>query len=417
MSVKDVIQELTTYALSLKGAQLEYGGEYTEDIATPRVMLPGQSWCDFFEVDHDNGGEPQVDGTFAKLPVYEKRLIELKQANPTIAQTGWMARDGHVQMAVPLDAELPIDFLKSLIDEAYEVVWNKVDEDNKFIYERAGESFDDHELLDELIDRHDLSDHRNEIHAIARPAILLKTNRAKEDDISVGATKIGGCPDLPPDTLWPTFENKQPLAFLAQIDLAEIAKFGTILNGLPNNGLLSLFSVWGWVTDDDSDPQTPNYNWKVQDGWTIALHTVAGQDLTRREAPGDVHVFPAAAVEPTLMHSLPNHQQEPPVAALNWSDETWDTFDTMQADYRCIQTIRWLKNMEGSYHLLGGYATFQQEYPEDLLPSGTSMLLQIGSDHNAGMCWGDDGELAFHANTEALGKGRFEDLFCDYQCA
>ena len=37
----------------------------------------------------------------------------------------------------------------------------------------------------------------------------------------IGQTKIGGKPDLPKDSKWPTWNGK-PLSFLAQIDLAEI---------------------------------------------------------------------------------------------------------------------------------------------------------------------------------------------------
>ena len=39
------------------------------------------------------------------------------------------------------------------------------------------------------------------------------------------------------------------------------------------------------------------------------------------------------------------------------------------------------------------------------------MLLQIGSDSNSGMCWGDGGELTFYADEMALVKGRFERLW------
>ncbi len=77
----------------------------------------------------------------------------------------------------------------------------------------------------------------------------------------------------------------------------------------------------------------------------------------------------------------------------------------------------WLKNSDAfaSHHLLGGYALFQQQYPEELIDSGRAMLLQIGSDDHTGMCWGDGGELTFYADAKALAKGRFERLWGECQ--
>jgi uncharacterized protein YwqG len=131
-----------------------------------------------------------------------------------------------------------------------------------------------------------------------------------------------------------------------------------------------------------------------------------------------VNGFPAAAVEAIPLLSLPNSREEPSLAALGWSDEEYERFDEMQSDYRSIQMAHWLNNMSSmaSHHLLGGYALFQQEYPEDLLDSGRAMFLQIGTDHHTGMCWGDGGELTFYADEQALSEGRFERLWGTCQC-
>ena len=40
--------------------------------------------------------------------------------------------------------------------------------------------------------------------AQARPALVLATSAADEAAIPLGATKIGGSPDLPPGMAWPT---------------------------------------------------------------------------------------------------------------------------------------------------------------------------------------------------------------------
>lgn len=418
MTVQETVRELASYALSKMGAQLVFGGELTEDNTKPRVTLPGTSWGDFFEVEDQDSYEPALDGTFAQLPVYADRLTEHQKTYPAIRETDWMPRDGHIQMAVPLDAGLPTAFLKSLIDEAYDLIWRKLDNQQRFKIERASEPFDDMQLMNELIDLYKLQARREDIHQIARRAILLRTKPSTEADIPLGATKIGGMPDLPSDSQWPVFHDGKPLAFLGQVDLNAIAKNGMIIDGLPVQGTLSVFSVWGWVREGDLDPQTPDSGWRDQDGWTVILHSAPGRELTRRQTPDGVNSFPAAAIEPILILSLPNHRVEPPLAALNWSDEEFERFDEMQSDYRSIQMGYWLKNMDSfaSHHLLGGYALFQQQFPEELLQMNSTMLLQIGTDAHSGMCWGDGGELTFYADTKKLRKGQFDRIWGECQC-
>ncbi len=76
-----------------------------------------------------------------------------------------------------------------------------------------------------------------------RPALhLVGTSRAVR-------SRICGTPDLPEGFKWPHW-NDAPLAFLAQIDLAEIGQ-QNVLHGLPARGLLHLFydqeqSTWGF---------------------------------------------------------------------------------------------------------------------------------------------------------------------------
>jgi uncharacterized protein YwqG len=83
----------------------------------------------------------------------------------------------------------------------------------------------------------------------------LRTTESVEGDIAPGASKLGGQPDLPASAKWPVCADGKPLAFLAQIDLAEITAIGSPIEGLPSAGLLSVFSAWGWQTDEGSDPQ------------------------------------------------------------------------------------------------------------------------------------------------------------------
>src|SRR5205814_4864410 len=140
-----------------------------------------------------------------RLPVLSDSLDRHRGRYPVIRQADWLERDGHVMLEVPVDAELPIDFLKSLVDDAHAIVWRKLDANGLRMIELSELPYDERVLIDRLIELHDLSQCHTEIHRLARPAILLRTTKTEEDEIPLGPSKIGGRPDLPPSTPWPTY--------------------------------------------------------------------------------------------------------------------------------------------------------------------------------------------------------------------
>jgi hypothetical protein len=91
-----------------------------------------------------------------------------------------------------------------------------------------------------LIDKHGLSEHRDAIASLIKPAIGLQTRKAKTADSAVGVTRVGGEPDAPADFEWPD-GDEGPLSFVMQVNLADVAKYD-LESLLPGDGLLSLFS-------------------------------------------------------------------------------------------------------------------------------------------------------------------------------
>jgi uncharacterized protein YwqG/predicted DNA-binding protein (MmcQ/YjbR family) len=411
-TVKQLVRELAKYALAKPGARQDASWSLIDPLECPHIELPGATWGEFF-VEDDRGAGP-----FACFPVRADALRRHRKQYPVIRQAHMMERDGHVYMEVPLEAGVPAAYLKALIDEAYALVWDKLDAAARTKVQLAGLPYDEPKLLDRLIEMHGLKARRKAIHKLARHAILLRTKKSSEAKIPVGATRIGGRPDLPAKAEWPAYRDGRPLAFLAQINLAQVAKLGAPIKGLPAAGLLSVFSVWGWMKADDFDPQVPQDGTQArqeENGWTVVLHTPPKTRLERRKAPRGVNSFKAAAVTPTPILSLPNHRAEPPLAALNWGDDENGRFDWMQMDFRSLQTAHWFKSGDASWHQLGGYARFQQYFPEEVLEKGLAMFLQIGTDAHTGMHWGDGGELTFYADPKGLAKGRSERLWGECQ--
>lgn len=99
----------------------------------------------------------------------------------------------------------------------------------------------------------------------------LELSVATSVTVPVGATKVGGIPDFPKGALWPRRSDRVrrypmepvlgaiPLAFLAQVNLAEVAEaLPADENPLPASGLLSFFydaydQPWGYDPEDRPD--------------------------------------------------------------------------------------------------------------------------------------------------------------------
>ena len=110
--------------------------------------------------------------------------------------------------------------------------------------------------------------------ALHKDGSLMQWGWAPEgrgDELPLGATKLGGEPDLPDDTQWPTDDDDRPLAFVAQIALADLAAVGA--GGLPA-GLLSFFFTFD----------------ETMSGGRV-LHSSVGVALRRREAPDSLQRY------------------------------------------------------------------------------------------------------------------------------
>jgi uncharacterized protein (TIGR02996 family) len=100
---------------------------------------------------------------------------------------------------------------------------------------------------------HNAAELKERVLAVARPALRMMDEEVDSDaDISVGASKLFGCPDLPNISAWPKGEDckaiyndacdgiTEPAGFMSQVNLAEIAhtQAGKLL---PASGVLSFF--------------------------------------------------------------------------------------------------------------------------------------------------------------------------------
>jgi uncharacterized protein YwqG len=81
----------------------------------------------------------------------------------------------------------------------------------------------------------------NDIIRLAMPSIRMNCRRATEQaELPLGCSKLGGGPDLRSGQSWPAWQGSPPMAFIGQVNLADIAAHDEE-GHLPHSGLLSFF--------------------------------------------------------------------------------------------------------------------------------------------------------------------------------
>jgi hypothetical protein len=227
---------------------------------------------------------PDESPPVALLRVADRDRKALEKTYPGVRKSDKMRWEtkGWTWTDVPIDGTVPEETLVRLIDGSYQLLLDEQDDDTRYRLDLIGRNLAPRALLGDLIDRYDLGHRRAEIRGFAKPALLLRTCKTNEARLPLGRSKLGGRPDLTAGVEWPRHSSGKPLAFLAQINLAEAAEV-TALPGLPKAGLLHVFSVYGWQVPDDADPQLPPG--EPADDWTRILYHAAPGELKRHRTP------------------------------------------------------------------------------------------------------------------------------------
>lgn len=238
-------------------------------------------------------------------------------------------------------------------------------------------------------------------------------------------SQIGGNPFAPEDFAWPRWKDRS-LAFLAQIDLAEITE-RDVLKELPAKGRLYFFydqdqSTWGFDPNDRGSwqvifaPDSPSLR-SVRPPEDVSPDSIYDQQqVTFRK----ISTYPSAEALDVDLYSL--------------SDQAWEEFDA--------------KRYEGfggqPHHQIGGAPDVVQNDCMQLEcqlvsngidfgdPAGDSdprieslksgaedwqLLLQIDSDEDLGMMWGDCGLIYFWIRKQDLLAGDFSNAWMILQCS
>jgi hypothetical protein len=246
------------------------------------------------------------------------------------------------------------------------------------------------------------------------PSIRLVAQHPKPgEEGRVGGCRIGGAPDLPPGVDWPRLSTDpeappgEPLSFLLQVNLAEVA-FADREQLLPTSGMLSFF----FHLDADG----------AEDVATVLF--TQGTELRQATVPPELpadQLYRGFNLVPQLEWTVPSPDDLGALAAEHL--ELWDELEDRVAaaqGYKSPTTY----GPGYAVHRLLGHAQFIQAFGTG---AGERLLLQVSSDaglsregypeSGIGETWHDCGRIYYLISEEALKAHRFAEIYVTVECA
>jgi uncharacterized protein YwqG len=255
-----------------------------------------------------------------------------------------------------------------------------------------------------------------DIDRVSKASISLYATRVDESTLNIGASKLGGVPDLPEGVSWPEWKGL-PQSFIAQIHLADVVPYDAD-KLLPHSGMLWFFY--------DAQQQTFGADPTDRGGWRVIFREGDQAQLHRTPAPA---ALPAASQFHACSLSFASEitlSQQPQLEI-----PTFDWTADEQKKYEALLSTFPTPTDHGAPHhrLLGFPNTIQDDMRLEcqLASQGVTdmndpriselskgamnwqLLLQVDSDERAGMRWADAGILYYWMKQADLQSRDFDE--------
>jgi len=267
-----------------------------------------------------------------------------------------------------------------------------------------------YETLERLIDEVGLSKYKQKIIELAEPCIRICTLPYDKKNIKPGMSYFGGLPDLPDDIPWPERAPGEPLSFLGQINLEDVAKF-ECANMLPESGLLQFYY--------HSDQDASGWSLKHKKYWKTVYIAPRETSNKKRKSPVnhtqcDGEVFELYNPTKIVFYEtlcLPAYDSEK-LNALTFDDQETSAF-FYDLKFKFIRNTV-VDTGDGFHQLLGEAQTVQVSLTDrlkELDKNDFILLLQIGGDENLDWVWWDSGRLFFLMSKKGLTQGNWNEVW------
>jgi len=253
-----------------------------------------------------------------------------------------------------------------------------------------------------------------EIDGLAGWSIRLTSTPADEAALPVGASRLGGVPDLPSDLAWPEWKGL-PQSFVAQFRLGDLHTYDKD-SLLPPKGMLWFFY--------DAKQETYGEDPKDAGGWRVFFKEDASS-LQRASFPAKLPKdsrFHACSLAFSSELTLPLEPQLV-ITGLEWTDDDQKKYDTFLSTYPSADDHTQIHNrvlghsdtlqddMRQQCQLVSNGVTDPDDPKAEKLMQGATewhLLLQIDSDENAGMQWASTGMLYYWIKKADLQARHFD---------
>lgn len=254
---------------------------------------------------------------------------------------------------------------------------------------------------------------------LAKPAFALR-----KTDAETGSW-LGGKPCMPAEFEWPTWKG-QSLAFLCQIDCSEVPD-GEPGPLLPDSGILYFFY--------DQDQGTWGFDPKEKDGWRV-LYAEGDQECVERDWPEDMDSysrFTKLALEFVRFDTYPDEFRPDHLIdgeAVDYGDGYFDWRHDQYESHACHQLFgypRPIQNdtMEEECAMasqgidVGDGKAYSDPGTAEVRATAKewTLLLQLDSDDDMNVMWGDVGMVYFWIPASALAQKDFSRTWMVFQCS
>ena len=247
--------------------------------------------------------------------------------------------------------------------------------------------------LDEWLKKQGTPAWAEAVRATAEPCLVVRTIPLEDGEtVDTVRSKMGGLPDLDPDTEWPQAEEGEA-AFVAQWNLTEMA-VSPCAAKLPNVGLLSFFIDLVPFVEDSGD------------GGSEVIVTPSKVIVEEREPDdqAEENALPACRVEFREWLSIPNYTS--PALRKLLSKNLWEEY----ADAPVEPLLR----PQGMHRILGHPDPIQND-PSPAGRKAWSLLTEFGPDPDLRLEACDGGTWYFMIPDADLKKGKFDDTQMEFQ--
>ena len=290
------------------------------------------------------------------------------------------------------------------------------------------------------LDKNGLGKYFDKLQPLLRNTIRLYQKATNENDIAIGQTKIGGKPDLPNEITWVTetnivettekkfliFNSKKEetvtksLSFIAQINLTETSLFDKD-NLLPKTGVLYFFY--------SAEQEAWGFDYKDKNKFKVIYWDGDFSKLKRTEFPNDLPNYSClkpCSVDIKSEISLPSYGHE---VYENFADGEDDKFwEEVYNDGNLNKLLGYSDNIQNEMELecelvtnglyCGNSTGYEDPRRKEFEPNAKNwrLLLQIDSNDENEMMWGDSGRLYFWIKKDDLLNKQFDKSWFSLQC-